>query len=424
MARDWVWWRVAWRNLWRNRGRTLITASGLAFGYLSAVLMVGLTDGMSAELIENGTRLLVGQVQVHAHDYLPERNMHRTVGGYEGTDLGAFLSRIESHADVVAAAPRLYGGGLVSSGERTQAALLLGVDPDRESRVSVLLSRLEAGRLPRPGAREVLLGAELARQLELSPGDEVVVVAPAADGSMGNDLYTLVGLFRTGTPALDANYGVLALGDLQLLMAMDPGRVHEVALTVSRPWDTPAIASALDTHLASGPDEGGPRVAVKAWTELRPELAEAIGLMDSLNFIIVLIIFGMAVFGVANTMLIGTFERRKEFAVVRALGSANTGVSRTVVYEGVILGAVSLVAGALLTWPLLVWFHNAPPDLSAFIGGFSWSGSQWRPILRVEYSVDAPVISALALFFTAIVAAVYPAWRATRVPPADALADR
>ena len=131
MAHDRLWWRVAWRNLWRNRLRTLITASGLAFGYLGAVLMVGLSDGMLVELIENGTRLMLGEVQVHSEDYLPERNMHRTIGGYEGTDLEIFLNQISSQEDVTAAAPRAYGGGLLSSGEETQAALLMGIDPDR-----------------------------------------------------------------------------------------------------------------------------------------------------------------------------------------------------------------------------------------------------------------------------------------------------
>ncbi len=90
---DAVWWRIAWRNLWRNRGRTLITASGLAFGYLAAVVMVGLTDGMAAELVENGTRLMIGQIQIHADDYLPERNMYRTIGGRDGTDVEALLNR-------------------------------------------------------------------------------------------------------------------------------------------------------------------------------------------------------------------------------------------------------------------------------------------------------------------------------------------
>jgi ABC-type lipoprotein release transport system permease subunit len=375
---------------------------------------------MMAELIENGTRLMMGQVQVHSAEYRPERNMHHTIGGYDGIDLEAFLARIESHPDVTAAAPRLYGGGLLSSGDETKAGLLFGIDPEREQRVGTLLSRLSDGRLPEPGAYEILVGVEMARQLELEIGAEVVVVAPASDGSMGNDLFTLVGVFETGTPAIDANYAILPLPDLQYLMAMDPGRVHEIALTVTRAWDTPLIASSLAASL----EDSGHAVEVTPWTELRPELAEMIDLMDAVNYLIAAIIFAMAIFGVANTMLIGTFERRREFAVVRALGTSPLGIGRTVVYEGIILGAISLVAGALITWPIVVWWHNSPPDLTSVIGGFSLAGSQWRPILRIEYSYDTPVICAVALFLTAVFAAVYPAWKATRVPPADALADR
>jgi ABC-type lipoprotein release transport system permease subunit len=415
-----VWWRVAWRNLWRNRGRTLVTAAGLAFGYLSAVVMVGLTDGMSAELIDNGTRLMVGQLQIHAPDYLPERGMHATIGGDGGTDLARLMATIEGDPDVVSAAPRLYGGGLVSSGDQTLAGLLLGVDPGREARVTTLLSTLDGGRVPTPDAHEVLLGREMARQLGLELGDEVVLVAPAADGSMGNDLYTLVGTFETGSAGIDGGYAILALSDLQLLMAMEPTRIHEVALDVTRPWDSPAIATEVAERLrADGFD-----LQLRPWTELRPELAESVALMDSLNFIIVIIIFAMAVFGVANVMLIGTFERVREFSVVRALGTTAAGVGQTVVYEGVILGAMALVVGALMTAPIMIWWHNAPPDLSWLVGGFNWSGAMWRPVLRVEYSLDAPLFSAFALFVTAIVAAVYPAWKVTRIPPADALAGR
>jgi ABC-type lipoprotein release transport system permease subunit len=420
MASDGMWWRVAWRNLWRNSHRTWITASGLAVGYFASIVLIGLTDGMSAELVENGTRLMVGQVQVHSGEYLPERNVHHTIGGYDGTDVDALLARIEESADVEHAAPRLFGGGLLSSGELTQAALLLGVDPERESRVSTLLSTLTDGRLPVPGAFEVLVGSEMARQLEVSVGDELVIVAPAADGSMGNDLYTVAGVFYTGTPGIDGNYAILPVVDLQYLMAMNPGRIHEIVTTVTRSRDTPAIASALGQSLS----QGNLQLDVKPWTELRPELAEALALMDSMNLLIVIVIFAMAIFGVANTMLIGTFERRREFAVIRALGTTRRGVSRTVVYEGIILGLISLLIGALVTWPIMVWWHNTPPDLSQWFEGFEWSGAQWRPILRVEYSADGPIVTALALLLTTVFAAVYPAWKATRVPPADALADR
>ena len=419
MAHERLWWRVAWRNLWRNRLRTLITASGLAFGYLGAVLVVGVSDGMMVELIENGTRLMLGEVQVHSEDYLPERNMHHTIGGYEGTDLEIFISRITSQEDVSAAAPRVYGGGLLSSGEETQAALLMGVDPDREPRVTTLLSRLVSGRTLVAGANEILVGDEMAEQLGAVLGDEIVVVAPSSDGSLGNDLFTLVGILDTGIPAIDQNYALLALPDLQFLMAMGPPRIHEVVITVGNAKDSPRIAGALREFLS---DSELP-VQVSSWTDLRPELAEMVSLMDASHFIIVIVIFGMAAFGVANTMLIGTFERRREFAVIRALGTAPIGIGRTVVYEGIVLGVISLIAGALITWPILVWWHNSPIDLTTVISGFSVAGAQWRPVLRVEYSVQAPIVAALGLFLTSILAAMYPAWKATRVPPADALAD-
>lgn len=420
MPDDHLWWRVAWRNLWRNRGRTWITVSALAFGYLSSVVMVGLSDGMGAQLVENGTGLLIGQAQVHAEGYLPERSLHGTIGGPDGTDVDALLARLEGHPDVLRAAPRLYGAGLVSGGDHTEAAVLLGIDAERERDVTTLLDHVTAGRPPRAGAREVAVGAEMARQLGVSIGEELVLVAPAADGSMGNDLYVLVGTFDTGTPGVDGAYAVLALEELQSLVAMEPARIHEVALAVSRPVDTPAIAADLAASLG----DDLPPLEVRPWTELRPELAESVALVDSLNFVIVVIIFAMAVFGVANTLIIGTFERTREFAVVRALGSSTGSIARTVVYEAVVLGALALAAGALATWPLLVWWHNDPPDLSSVVGGFSWSGSQWRPVLRVEYSADTPVIAAVALFLTAVVAALYPAWKAARIPPADALAGR
>ncbi|MFQ6099169.1 MAG: hypothetical protein ACE5O2_15665, partial [Armatimonadota bacterium] len=81
------WWKIGWRNLGRNRRRTIITATGLAFGYLAVVVLVGLMDGLTAEMIESGTGLLTGQIQVHAPDYFPERSIYQTIGGRDGTDV-------------------------------------------------------------------------------------------------------------------------------------------------------------------------------------------------------------------------------------------------------------------------------------------------------------------------------------------------
>jgi ABC-type lipoprotein release transport system permease subunit len=308
----------------------------------------------------------------------------------------------------------------VSLGDQAAGAALLGVEPDREAAVSRLLTSLERGRAPRAGAAELMLGAELARKLRAAPGSVVVLVAPAADGSMGNALYTVTGIFRTGLPDLDAGLAVLPLGVLQNLLALAPNRIHEVAVATADPWSAPAIAASLAPTLAAV----APGAEALPWTVFRPELASYSQMAGAANGLIIAIVFAMAVFGVANTMLMGTYERRREFAVVRALGTAPAGVARTVVYEGLMLGCLALVTGALITAPVLYWWHEAPPDLSALFGDFTTAGALIHPVLQVEYSVGAPIFAALALLVTAVVAALYPALRAARVPPADALANR
>ncbi len=439
-----MWWRLAWRNLWRNRKRTLITAAALAFGYVASVLMVGISDGTTVEMVENGTSLLAGQVQVHEGDWKPERGLYATLGGEAGTDVSALVRAVAAEPGVRSAAPRVYGGGLVSAGEQTVAAALVGVDPSLEPRVSRLLSTIVRGAAPRSGRSEIAIGDEMARKLHVSAGDEVVLVAPAADGSMGNDLFRVAGIYHTGMVGVDGAYAILPIGVLQRLLALDPGRVHEIAAAVPEPWQAPAVADSLAALLgrsgwtarpgavAHAAASAAPSAAadparsleVDAWPTFRPELSEYARLADSSNILIVGIVFIMAIFGVANTMLMGTFERRREFAVVRALGTTGSGVSRTVLYEGLILGLLSLAGGAVLVAPLLVWFHHSPPDFSAVVGGFTMAGALIRPVLRVEYSVEAPLVSAGALLITALLAALYPAYRATRVPPADALAGR
>jgi putative ABC transport system permease protein len=414
-----VWWRIAWRNLWRHGRRTLITALALAFGFLAAVFMVGLTDGIIAEMIETGTAVVSGQVQVHDPGYLPDRPVYATIGGDSGADVASLVTRIEQVPGVVAAAPRLYGGGLLSAADQTQGAMLMGVDPAQDARVVQLLSAITDGRAPEPGTNQVAIGSDLANRLKVGPGAELVVVAPASDGSLGNDLFTVSGVFHTGSTGLDLTTAVVPIESLRRLLALEPGRVHEIVIRVTDPWAADSIAAALGARLGADPP-----LAVQSWTEYRPELAEYARLAGASNFVIVGIVFIMAIFGVANTMLMGTYERRREFAVVRALGSSPGGIVRTVLFEAAILGAISLLAGAAITVPLLAWLTRHPIDLSRLVGDFSMAGAVVRPVLRVDVDLAGPVTSAVALYLTALGAAVYPAIRASRVPPADALAGR
>lgn len=414
------WWRIGWRNLGRNRRRTLFTASGLAIGYCTVVVMTGLGRGMVAEMVGNGTGILAGQLQLHGPDYLPERSVYETIGGSEGTDIDALLARVTEDPSIVAAAPRVYGGGLVSSGDATVAASLIGIDPARESRVSRIPHTVYRGAGPAAGRNELLIGREMAARLDVGPGDEIVLVAPAADGSLGNDLFRVSGVFSTGLTELDGSVALLPLDALQRLIALPAARVHEIAARVEDPWAAPAAAERIGAWL---PDAVA-GAAATAWTELQPDMVFYARLFESMEWILLVIIFVMAVFGVANTMLTGMYERRREFAVLLALGAGPGLILRSVLAEAVALATVSLGAGAFITGPLMFWWHEAPPDMSWLYGGFTMAGGLVRPVLRVEYPPQMLWLAAVALFVTAVLAAIYPAYRGARTPPADTLAGR
>ncbi len=417
MASSSPWWRIGWRNLGRNRRRTLLTALGLGVGYFAVVFIVGWADGLTAEMLETGTGLLSGQLQVHDADFRPERSIYDTIGGRSGVDVEELIDTVTLDPAIAAATPRVYAGGLVSSGESTSAGILMGVDVEREQRVSRIMAGLQSGRLPEPGRNEILIGTEMARQLEVEVGDEVVLVAPGADGSMGNDVYGVSGVYRSGMAELDGSYALLPIAALQTLLTLSPNRIHEVAASTTDAWLAPEAAARISTALA--PQDQG--LEVVAWTQLRPEMVDYTRLLESYYFVIIAIVFGVATFGVANTMLMATFERRREFAVMLALGTTPLQVVRAVMYEALALGVLSLLVGAAVTFPLIAWWQTAPPDMSWAFGELTMLGSLIRPKLRVEFNTTIAVWGAIALFATALLAALYPAARASRVPPADTL---
>ena len=411
------WSRIGWRNVGRHPRRTILTALGLAVGYGAVVFIIGWANGLVAEMVENATGLMSGQIEIHDAEYRPERSIYDTLGGRDGVDFAALMERIAEDERTVGVAPRVFAAGLVSSGEATTAGQLMGIDPVRETGVTRFLEGLTEGRLPEPGRNEMAIGSEMARQLEAGLGDELVVVAPGADGSMGNDLYTVSGIYTTGLVELDATNAVLPLTDLQALVMLDPARIHEIVVATTDPFLADDMAAGVAASL--GADDLGMEVA--SWTELNPVILEYSALIDSFYLIIYLFVFGIAIFGVANTMLMATYERRREIAVMLAMGAVPGAIVKSILYEAAAMGLLSLVIGVAISLPPMLWWYAAPVDLSWLYGEMTMQGVLLRPVMRVTLDPASWAGAAVALFATALLAALYPAWRASRVPPADTL---
>ena len=178
--------------------------AAIALGYAMLLFVACLMAGLRWQMIENGTSPILSQIQVHAPGYYPNRSIQKTSGEERHGCRRELLAAITADRRVYAAAPRVYGEGLVSAGHRSAGVELLGVVPGQEERVTILQTQIIKGSyLMTRTPKSVMMGDKLASTIGVRLGSQIVLLTQAADGSMGNDLYTVGGIFHTGIDAMD-----------------------------------------------------------------------------------------------------------------------------------------------------------------------------------------------------------------------------
>ncbi len=408
--------RLGWRNLWRNSRRSLITISAVGCGYAILIVLIGLTVGMAGQMLKNGTGLLMGDLQLHHSDYLPERSLYDTIGSDSSSELEEVLHQLSLYPQLAGRSPRVYGFGLLSTGENSAGVRLMGVDPQVESGVSSFLSGLQAGALDDSVERSLLLGDVLARELEASIGSQVAIVTQAADGSLGNDLFQVSGILHTGLSYLDRSLAVLYLKDLQELLALSPDEVHEIAVRIGDPMAADAFAAQLNAS------ENWPANTVaQSWGELAPQLRDYVSLAQGMYGFIILLIGLFTATGVLNTMMMAVFERSREIGLVSALGMSPLIIVSSILLESLFLGVLGLIGGfGLGAWGMS-YLTTQGLDLSRWMGELSMLGTRMDPVLKASWGWDYVLWSALGLLVATLLAALFPAVKAARLNPVEAL---
>jgi len=398
---------VAWRNLWRHTRRSLITAGAMAVGVALCMALVAFQDGTFSSLFDVMVEQQLGHVQIHHPDYPSGRVMHDTIGDAEET-----IEAIDAIEGTEAVSPRLNGFALVGGEKKSTGAMLVGVDPARMN--FPLDERIERGDfLTEPG--QILLGEKLADDIAVELGDVVVVVTQSADGSLGNAVFDVVGLYRTGNTQMDRSGGYLHLSDLQDLLVL-PDQVHQVTALTTDPERIEGYAQRLESAV------GGDDVEVQPWWDASPQTAQIMASRDVSVYIILGIVFGAAAFGVLNTMMMSVFERTRELGVLRALGIRAGRLVTLIVVESVFLAGLSTAMGLLLGAGLDYYVVTVGFDMTESVGdGFSFGGVTLDPVIKGVVRPGPIVEIVVAVFVVSVVASLLPAIRAANLRPVEAI---
>ncbi len=419
--------KISWRNLWRNPRGTLLTALALGLGLALLLISLGLLDVGHEQTIADGVRFGPGHVVIQAKGYQDSGSDELLLPVQVVSRIEEFLQTADMKPVVRGVSPRLLATGLLSSSANSAGVRIMGVIPQDEPAVSFIPQRIVEGTYLSSGKpSDVVIGAELARNLEVKIGSRVVLMTQAlrqpeietkngAGAEMQSTLLRVSGIFHTGLEAVDANIIQLPLPAAQTLLGVPNGQVTQVALLLQREGESPLVARALRKQLTGAP------VEVLTWRESIPMLAQILGLDHAFNYIMNGVILAMVGLGILNTILMRVLERRYEFGVCKALGLRPRQLAVMVIGESLALTAISLALGLVLGLSVEHYFATSGLDLRWIFRTGLPAALVFDPILYSRLSLNRIVWSVSIVFMMATIISFYPALKAARTELPDAL---
>ena len=404
--------KMAWRNIWRNTRRTILTLCAIALSAALLVFMLSFQAGSYDTMINASVRIHTGHLQVLAKKFHEDQDIRYVVPRPEA------VTRVLDRMDQVAAyTRRAEGFALVSSKDRTYGAWVVGIDPEKEAKVSTLPSLVRTGRYLEAGdGAQALVGALLARNLKVSIGDDLTLLGQGRDGGVAASVVKVKGIYKSGIDAFDRSSIQIPLAFFQNVFDMGHS-VHMVVVLAKSLSQVDLLKKQVSKEVA-GLSPKDPLV-VMTWDELTPGLKQGIHLDLIFGFVFYAILVIVVAFSIMNTFLMAVFERTREFGVLMALGTAPNRLVRLLLTESMIMTAFGIVCGMVLGTCVTLFFQFHGIDVSGasdLLSQYGISGRMYPKLTPLTLTVG-PFLVLVVTF----VAALYPAFKIRGLSPIKAL---
>ncbi len=399
-------WIIAYRDLGRNRRRSIFTLLAVALGLALIMNLHGLIAGVIDESLQNSIRLQTGHVQVRASSFDLQKLSLQWKDLLDSPD--GLVAQAAAQPGVKAAAPVLWAGGVLSTGNDSAGVQLYGVDPTSPIYDPIRQGVVAGQFLTADDRGGIVIGKRLADSLGIGVGQNLSLAVVDANGQPAQAAYTVRGLFATGTPSYDDSAAFLPLAKAQAFTGTD-GRASAVVILLNREEDADRVAAALR----------GPGLNTVTYRDLNQVLyttmQAAQGFYYLLDFIVILIVAVI----IANTLLMAAFERVREMGILAALGMKGRQIMLMFLLEAATLGVAGIVVGFVLGTAGVEYLARN----GIYVGDMGAAASSIALSTSMHSRFDAPTFTSLAVatLVVTLIAALYPAWFAAHREPVDAL---
>lgn len=423
---------ISWKNIWRNRVRSLVVITAITLGLFGGLFSSALFKGMAERRANEALSKEISHLQIHNPKYLENPEI-----GFTIPNPSELIEFIQSSNGVEAVSSRIKITAMVASSSSNYGVNVIGIDPDKEKQVTELYTALlspeevsEKFGITDPIELEkfqadsvgyyfentrrnpVFIGEELAHKLKIKVRSKIVITFQNAEGSLTGASFRVCGIFRTENSTFEQSNIFVRQNDLMEIAALEEGSAHEIAVLMT----DKELARDYSTLLS----DKFPYLEVRDWKAIEPTLAMMTDMMDVAMTIIIVIILLALGFGIVNTMLMVVMERGKEIGMLMAVGMSKFRVFSMIILESVLLCLTGAAAGIGISVLLIEIFSTKGIDMTAFAQeGFEAMGfaAVFYPTLSYEFYIEVT----LMVVITGILSSVYPAWKALKLNPADAL---
>lgn len=398
--------KLAWRNLWRNKRRTLISISAVAFSVLFASTIQSFQKGTWDHMVDNVVRYYLGYAQIHAKGFWGDQTLDNSF------DEKAVPANLENKLDLT---PRLESFALASSGELTRGVLVVGIDPDKENKMTGLEDRMTEGTYISENDEEVIVAEGLAKLLNLSVGDTLLMISQGYQGQNSAGAYPIKGLVKFGAPDLNKQLVFMPLPLARYFYATGD-RLTSLAVNLSGREALPEAMIIINEELPKEEFE------VLDFKELMPELIEAQELDTAGGMLIMMVLYLLIAFGLFGTILMMTRERTYEFGVLTAIGTKKKTLSGMLLTEGVMIGMVGALFGILMSLPIVYYLCTNPIELGGDMAT-AYEKFGIEPIMKATFDSAIFLRQAIIIFIISCFLSIYPLWYISNLKPVAAMRE-
>lgn len=399
---------ISWRNIWRNKVRSLIIIFSIALGIFAGVIAAAFMKGMANQRIEKVIKTELSYMQIHQPGFKQSADFNNFI-----VDAQTIKTDILKIPNVNGVSRRILQQSMAASAETASGVLIAGVFPEDEKTVTSISSKIIDGEYFDGIKRNpVVIGKKLAEKLNVRVRSKIVITIQDMENNITSGAFRVAGIYSTDNSMFDETNIYVRFDDMQKLTNFPPEAAHEIAINL-------VDNAIIDSTLIQVKAISGNTLDVKSWKELSPEMNYLTESMDLFMYIFIIIILLALLFGIINTMLMVVMERTKEIGMLMAIGMNKIKVFSMIVLESVLLsltgGVLGIVIGALTS----KFGETHPLDLSLWAQGYEQMG--YDAFVYSKLDPEMIINVTILVFITGVVAAIYPAYKALKNDPADAL---